>query len=199
LRTGAEVSLPVRLAHRLRRAPVCGGVGLGCQPISVRRGGQVRRARQCMPDSILSDSKSPRRIFRRGLVLRRCRYASDLPDVSKCFCGTVQRPDHGTVHGVVLVIFVERPIYGSETMMGRSGSGQATRRATAQRIAPPCEDGWMSVRRSTLINRYKTAVPPSVAPAHSLRLRCLSEPFHVEADLNVSQAEIRAGSKHLCL
>jgi hypothetical protein len=32
-RNGAEVSVPVRLAHRLRRAPVFGGVGLGCQPI----------------------------------------------------------------------------------------------------------------------------------------------------------------------
>ena len=41
--------LPTVFAGR----PSVGGVGLGCQPI--------------LPDSVLSESKSPRRIFRRGL------------------------------------------------------------------------------------------------------------------------------------
>jgi hypothetical protein len=44
---------------------------------------------------------------------------------------------------------------------------------TAQRI--------VTLRPSTLINRHKTAVPPSVAPAHSLWLRCFPDPFPDEA------------------
>jgi hypothetical protein len=60
LRNGAEASIPFWLAHRLRRAPVC------------RRGRPWLSAKfgalgGVLPDSALSDSKSPRRIFRRGL------------------------------------------------------------------------------------------------------------------------------------
>jgi hypothetical protein len=50
-------------------------------------------------------------------------------NVSKCFAGSLKRPDHATLHGVVFDIFVERPIHVSETMLGRSDSGQAVRRA----------------------------------------------------------------------
>jgi hypothetical protein len=32
--------------------------------------------------------------------------------------GSFKRPDHATLHGVVLDIFVERPIHGSETTLG---------------------------------------------------------------------------------
>src|SRR5258707_64926 len=55
--------------------------------------------------------------------------------------------------------------------------------AIAQRIAPPCKDGCTTLRPSTLINRHKTAVPPSVAPARSLWLRCFPDPFPDEAIL----------------
>ena len=53
--------LPTVFAGR----PSVGGVGLGCQP-----GGQAARfgaLGSVWPDSVLSDSKSPRRIFRHGL------------------------------------------------------------------------------------------------------------------------------------
>src|SRR4051812_48720610 len=55
---------------------------------------------------------------------------------------------------------------GSER--GLSGNSEG---AVAQRIAPPCRNGWMTLRPSTEFNRHKAAVPPSVAPAHSLWLR----------------------------
>jgi hypothetical protein len=104
--------LPIVFAGR----PSVGGVGLGCQPI--------------LPDSVLSDSKSPRRIFRRGL--KSCD-DEDMqvicPTCQNVFAGSLKRPDHATLHGVVLDIFVDRPIHGSETMLGRSDSGQAARRA----------------------------------------------------------------------
>ncbi|MDO8397219.1 MAG: hypothetical protein Q7T45_05320 [Bradyrhizobium sp.] len=49
--------LPIVFAGR----PSVGGVGLGCQPI------RFAAAASVLPDSVSSDSKSPRRIFRRGL------------------------------------------------------------------------------------------------------------------------------------
>jgi len=52
--------LPIVFAGR----PSVGGVGLGCQPI--RFAGSARFS-GVLPDSVLSDSKSPQRIFRRGL------------------------------------------------------------------------------------------------------------------------------------
>ena len=63
------------------------------------------------PASVLSDSKSPRRIFRRGL--KSCDdedmqvICPTIQDVSE---GSLERPDHATLHGVVFDIFVERPI-----------------------------------------------------------------------------------------
>jgi hypothetical protein len=44
-----------------------GGVGLGCQPIWFAAEATLDGLGGMLPDSVLSDSKSPRRIFRRGL------------------------------------------------------------------------------------------------------------------------------------
>src|SRR5450432_2731526 len=104
--------LPIVFAGR----PSVGGVGLGCQPIRfvAARFGALGSV---SPDSVLSDSKSPRRIFRRGL--NSCD-DEDMPVIcptcQNVFAGSLKRPDHATLHGVVLDIFVERPIHGSETM-----------------------------------------------------------------------------------
>jgi hypothetical protein len=63
-----------------------------------------------LSDSVLSDSKSPRRIFRRGL----CSCDDEdmpviCPTCQNVFAGSLKRPDHATLHGVVFDIFVERP------------------------------------------------------------------------------------------
>ena len=47
--------------------PSFGGVGLGCQPILFAAAASFGAPGSVLPDSVLSDSKSPRRIFRRGL------------------------------------------------------------------------------------------------------------------------------------
>jgi hypothetical protein len=100
--------LPTVFAGR----PPVGGVGLGCQPIrfAAARFGALGGV---LPDSILSDSKSPRRIFRRGP--NSCDN-EDMqvicPTCQNVFAGSFKRPDHATLHGVVLDIFVERPIQG---------------------------------------------------------------------------------------
>jgi hypothetical protein len=56
------------------------------------------------------------------------------PTCQNIFAGSFKRPDHGTLHGVVLDIFVERPIHGSETMLGRSDSGQVAPRAQQRSV-----------------------------------------------------------------
>jgi len=79
--------LPTVFAGR----PSVGGVGLGCQPIRLAAA-RFGALGSVWPDSVLSDSKSPRRIFRRGLNC--CDdedIAGDLPDVSKSFCGIAQK------------------------------------------------------------------------------------------------------------
>src|SRR5882724_10211101 len=145
--------LPIVFAGR----PSVGGVGLGCQPIRFAAAARFGALGSVLPDSVLSDSKSPRRIFRRGL--NSCD-DEDIqvicPTCQNVFAGSLKRPDHATLHGVVFDIFVERCLPGSA----------------------PSPGWWMTLRPSTLINRHKTAVPPSVAPAHSLRLRWNSDPFH---------------------
>ena len=87
------------------------------------------------PDSVSSDSKSPQRIFRRGL---NCCDDEDMPVIcptcQNIFAGSFKRPDHATLHGVVLDIFVERPIHGSETMLGGSDSGQLAPRARQRSV-----------------------------------------------------------------
>jgi hypothetical protein len=153
--------LPIVFAGR----PSVGGVGLGCQPIRFAAAARFGAPGGVLPDSVSSDSKSPRRIFRRGL--NSCD-DEDMPVIcptcQNVFTGSLKRPDHATLHGVVFDIFVERP-----------------EGASARRIAPPCKDGWMTLRPFTLSNCHKTAVAPSVAPAHSLWLRCFPDPFPDEA------------------
>ena len=55
--------LPIVFAGR----PSVGGVGLGCQQIRFAAAARFGALGSVLPDSVLSDSKSPRRIFRRGL------------------------------------------------------------------------------------------------------------------------------------
>ena len=54
--------LPIVFAGR----PSVGGVGLGCQPIRFAAAARFGAPGGVLPDSVSSDSKSPRRIFRRG-------------------------------------------------------------------------------------------------------------------------------------
>ena len=98
--------LPTVFAGR----PSVGGVGLGCQPIRFAAAARFGAPGSGWPDSDLPDSKSPRRIFRRGL--NSCD-DEDMPVIcptsQNVFAGSFKRPDHATLHGVVLDIFVERP------------------------------------------------------------------------------------------
>jgi hypothetical protein len=55
--------LPIVFAGR----PSVGGVGLGCQPIRYAAAATFCALGSVWPDSVSSDSKSPQRIFRRGL------------------------------------------------------------------------------------------------------------------------------------
>jgi hypothetical protein len=55
--------LPIVFAGR----PSVGEVGLGCQPIRFAAAVRLGAPGSVLPDSALSDSKSPRRIFRHGL------------------------------------------------------------------------------------------------------------------------------------
>ena len=102
--------LPIVFAGR----PSVGGVGLGCQPIRFAAAARFGALSGVLSDSVSSDSKSPRRIFRRGL----CSCDDEdmpviCPTCQNVFAGSLKRPDHATLHGVVLDIFVERPIDGS--------------------------------------------------------------------------------------
>jgi len=90
--------------------PPVGGVGLGCQLIRFAAAARFGAPGSVLPDGVLSDSKSPRRIFRRGL---NCCGNEDMPVIcptcQNVFAGSLKRPDHATLHGVVFDIFVERP------------------------------------------------------------------------------------------
>jgi hypothetical protein len=123
--------LPTVFAGR----PFVGGVGLGCQPIRFAVAARFGALGSVWPDSVSSDSKSPRRIFRRGLS---CCDDEDMPVIcptcQNVLAGSLKRPDHAPLHGVVLDIFVERPIHGSETMLVRSDSDQAVRRAQKRSV-----------------------------------------------------------------
>jgi hypothetical protein len=83
LRNGAEASLPVRLAIVFAGRPSVGGVGLGCQPIRFAAVANFGAFGSVLPDSALSDSKSPQRIFQRGLS---CCDDEDMPVI----CPTCQ-------------------------------------------------------------------------------------------------------------
>jgi hypothetical protein len=153
--------LPIVFAGR----PSVGGVGLGCQPIRFAAAARFGAPGSVSPDSVSSDSKCPRRIFRRGL--NSCDH-EDMPVIcptcQNVFTGSLKRPDHATLHGVVFDIFVER-----------------SEGASARRMAPPCKDGWMTLRPFTLSNRHKALIPASAKLAYSLRLRCVSFAIHDEA------------------
>jgi hypothetical protein len=153
--------LPIAFAGR----PSVGGVGPGCQPIRFAAAARFGAPGSVWPDSVVSDSKSPRRIFRRGLIS--CDH-EDMPVIcptcQNVFAGSLKRPDRATLHGVVFDILVE-----------------SSRGASGQRMAPPCKDGWMTPRPSTLSNRHKALIPASAAPGYSLRLRCVSFAIHDEA------------------
>ena len=117
----SRFGLPIIFAGR----PSVGGVGLDCQPIRFAAAATFCALGSVWPDSVSSDSKSPQRIFWRGL--NTCDDEDRpviCPTCQNIFAGSFKRPDHATLHGVVLDIFVERPIHGSETMLGRSDSGQ---------------------------------------------------------------------------
>jgi hypothetical protein len=76
--------LPIVLAGR----PSVGGVGLGCQPIRYAAAARFGAFGSVLPDSVLSDSKSPRRIFRRGLT-------GDLLDMSNYLTPRLQGAGSG--------------------------------------------------------------------------------------------------------
>ena len=84
--------LPTVFAGR----PSVGGVGLGGQPIRFAAAASFGAPGSVWPDSILSDSKSPRRIFRRGLIsCDDARYAGDLPDMSNYLTRRLQSAGSG--------------------------------------------------------------------------------------------------------
>ena len=58
-----QFGLPIVFAGR----PSVGGVGLGCQPIRFAAAARFGALGSVLPDSVLSDSKSPRRMFPREL------------------------------------------------------------------------------------------------------------------------------------
>ena len=99
--------------------PSIGGVGLGCQPIRFAAAARLGALGGVWPDSVSPDSKSPRRIFRRGP-----NSCDDVnmpvicPTCQNVFAGSPKRPDHATLHGVVLDIFVERRLPGSAPSPG---------------------------------------------------------------------------------
>ena len=96
--------LPTVFAGR----PSVGGVGLGRQPIRFAAMARFGALGSGWPDSVLSESKSPQRIFRRGP--NSCD-DEDMPVIcptcQNVFAGSLKRPDHATLHGVVFDIFVE--------------------------------------------------------------------------------------------
>jgi len=147
--------LPIVFAGR----PSVGGVGLGCQAIRFAAAARFGALGGVLPDSVLSDSKSPQRIFRRGL--NSCD-DEDMqvicPTCQNVFAGSLKRPDHATLHGVVLDIFVERPIHGSETMLGRSDSGQVARRAQQRSVG----------RRRAKMGGSRFAHPPELIATRRL-------------------------------
>ena len=98
--------LPIVFAGR----PSVGGVGLGCQQIRFAAAARFGALGGVLPDSVLSDSKSPQRIFRRGLnscddedmpVI--CPTCQVLPKARPC-----RRPP-ATLHGVVFDILGREP------------------------------------------------------------------------------------------
>ena len=108
--------LPTVFAGR----PSVGGVGLGCQPIRFAAAARFGALGGGLPDGVLSDSKSPQRIFRRGL--NSCD-DEDMPVIcptcQNVFAGSLKRPDYATLHGVVFDIFVENSQGSSRSVLRR--------------------------------------------------------------------------------
>ena len=117
-----------------------------------------------LPDSVLSDSKSPQRIFRRGL---NCCDNEDMPVI----CPTCQNVFAGSLKGLTMLLCMG--LFSIFSLRAR----RAQQRSVLRRHAKM--GGWRFA--DPLINRHKTAVPPSALPAHSLWLRCFPDPFPDEA------------------
>jgi hypothetical protein len=85
----SRFGLPIIFAGR----PSVGGVGLDCQPIRFAAAATFCALGSVWPDSVLSDSKSPRRVFRRGLIS--CD-DEDMPVIcptcQNIFAGSFKRP-----------------------------------------------------------------------------------------------------------
>jgi hypothetical protein len=85
--------LPIVFAGR----PSVGGVGLGCQPIRFAAAATFCALGSVWPDSVSSDSKSPQRIFRRGL---NCCDDEDMPVI----CPTCQNIFAGSFKGRTMLL-----------------------------------------------------------------------------------------------
>jgi hypothetical protein len=85
--------LPIVFARR----PSVGGVGLGCQPIRFAAAATFCALGSVWPDSVSSDSKSPQRIFRRGL---NCCDDEDMPVI----CPTCQNIFAGSFKGRTMLL-----------------------------------------------------------------------------------------------
>jgi len=83
--------LPTVFAGR----PPVGGVGPGCQPIrfAAAAGFGALGSVCVLPDGVLSDSKSPRRSFRRGLNSCDEDMPVICPTCQNVFAGSFKRPD----------------------------------------------------------------------------------------------------------
>src|SRR3982074_2384238 len=98
--------LPTVFAGR----PSVGGVGLGCQPIRFAAMARFGGFRSVLSDSVFSDSKSPQRIFRRGL--NSCD-DEDMPVIcptcQNVFAGSLKRPDMLLCMGLFSIFSLRGP------------------------------------------------------------------------------------------
>ena len=128
-------------AHRLRRKPVCRRGRPRLSAIRFAAAARLGALGAVWPDSVSPDSKSPRRIFRRGP--NSCD-DEDMPVIcptcQNVFAGSLKRPDHATLHGVVLDIFVATVLPDqalSENLLGLSFLSKLKRFEYGQRAVGP--------------------------------------------------------------
>jgi len=118
--------LPIVFAGR----PSVGGGGLGCQPIRFAVAAMVGALGSAWPDRDLSDSKSPRRILRRGLDSCDDENMPVIcPTCPNVFAGIAQKA--GPCYfawGCFRYFFVERPIHGSAPGATAKAVGAAVQR-----------------------------------------------------------------------
>ena len=101
--------LPIVFAGR----PSVRGVGLGCQPIRFAAEARFGTLGGLLPDNVLSDSKSPRRIFRRGLMSCDDENMQVIcPTCQMVFAGSLERPDKFLCMGL-FSIFSSHPWFSS--------------------------------------------------------------------------------------